>query len=392
MSQRKQDSPFENRPLPRPPMGPQEPKEEPGLLFNDRYSYFKDEINKWKSSLKHGNNIFHEDPNNIVPSFAQQDDDQNRPHSNVPYKNILEEIESGSKKKEHTNLNNNVQHQNQAQRQNQSPSHKEFQKSYNSKQSHTDKHCERHNDSKSKNYNSMTNKENIKPFNEIQNKNVQKPNKNLPQETKPKKINIPKNLNIKEEQLGFFSDLTNVLTLFSELKGRIEKLTEDKVELATKNDLLQKNCEHLEKELKTQESNSSILSQKYKVLQTNDLNYQKENKFQKEHQNVVEEQNKELTEKNDFLQNENNIKQEQVKQMNIDISVLKNIMKEMVIKDNMTDYSGDNTYDDNSCKYSNENSHSFIMENPKNESILNLSPIGTVTNLCQSFGEKNCFT
>lgn len=391
MSQKITEGSFDNRPLPKPPSDNEQPKEEPGLLFNDRYSYFKGEIQKWKSSIKHGNNIFTEDLNTAIPSFVQQEEEYNQLQSNnVPYKNILEDIDSSRTKKDQINPLSGQSNSNQTIRQNQNSINKDFQKAYNSKQSHVDKHCERHSDSHSKHYNSASNKENIKPFNEILNKNLQKINqgKNQQQDAK-KKISIPKNLNIKEEQLSFFSDLQNVLTQFSELKSRIEKLSDEKVELAAKNDLLQKNCEHIEKELKGQESSHSMLSQQCKILQTNEAKFQKENKYQKEREVTQEEQNKDLLEKSDFLQNENNAKQEQVKQLNIDISVLKNIMKEMVIKDNMTDHSGDCTYNDNSCNYSNDNSHSFIVENPSNGP--GLSPNNTSSNLWQSFGENNCF-
>lgn len=66
-------------------------------------------------------------------------------------------------------------------------------------------------------------------------------------------IVIPKNLNIKEEQLPFFSDLQNVLTLFSELKSRIEKISTEKSTLVKINETLSSNYESLQKEFSNQD-------------------------------------------------------------------------------------------------------------------------------------------
>ena len=53
-----------------------------------------------------------------------------------------------------------------------------------------------------------------------------------------KKLIIPNNLNIKEEQLAFFTDIQNVQTLFSELKSIIEKANIKNETLAEKNESL----------------------------------------------------------------------------------------------------------------------------------------------------------
>ena len=81
-----------------------------------------------------------------------------------------------------------------------------------------------------------------------------------------KKLIIPKNLNIKDEQQPFFSDQQNVQTQFSELKTRIEKSNEEKVVLAQKNEQLAYTLDKIQDEIKNKESGNILINQQLKQV------------------------------------------------------------------------------------------------------------------------------
>ena len=137
MSKLNPDQSCENRPLPTPPEGLGDDN-----LFSDRYSYFKTEIQKWKSGLNSGQakNFLGDD--SLAGNLSEVP--QIKSHSLIPspqvHSNILKEIESNrSRDKENNNFSN-------------------------------------------------------------------LPQTNNPTKPNMKKLVIPKNLNIKEDQLPFFSD------------------------------------------------------------------------------------------------------------------------------------------------------------------------------------------
>ena len=87
-----------------------------------------------------------------------------------------------------------------------------------------------------------------------------------------------------------------------------------------------------------------------------------ENKSLKEKSHQLLQSYEELTLKEKTLLEENNQQKEQINQLNIDLNVLKALMKEMIMQDNLSSnsqkYSG-NTDNDVSINYSADNSRSF---------------------------------
>lgn len=225
MSKKNQDNHLESRPLPVPPDIPRDN----GDLYSNRYSYFKNEIQKWKTNLKPSNNSYMFLDDCLLPT---QDTNTN---TNINKRSILNEISFDSNKKtnRNRNINNSIKKEPIPHINNIIP------------MPNTDRHY-------------FTEKENIKSSSHNINKPIVTHNSNK----QLKQIDIPKNLNIKEEQLPFFQDLQNVLTLFSELKSRIEKVSEEKGHIEEKNRLLTEENNMLKEEIKAKENNEYILNQK----------------------------------------------------------------------------------------------------------------------------------
>ena len=85
------DNSFENRPLPTPPetdMGPGKDN----AMFGDRYSYFKSEIQKWRSDLKSNKQV------NSTPNTNAQPNPGRKfvmPNNENISPNVLRDIDSG---------------------------------------------------------------------------------------------------------------------------------------------------------------------------------------------------------------------------------------------------------------------------------------------------------
>jgi hypothetical protein len=186
------DNSFENRPLPTPPRGC---PEKDSAMFGDRYSYFKNEIQKWRSDLKP----------NPMSNNASNPNGQNGPGPINARKFVMGNNENAS-----PNVLREID---------------------SNRESHREKNFLGNLDS------------NLKPTNANAG----------PTNGARAQIVIPKNLNIKEEQLPFFSDLQNVLTLFSELKSRIEKISTEKSALVKTTEALSSNYESLQREFANQD-------------------------------------------------------------------------------------------------------------------------------------------
>lgn len=215
-------------------------------------------------------------------------------------------------------------------------------------------------------------------------------------------IVIPKNLNIKEEQLPFFEDLQNVLTLFSELKSRIEKVSIEKCALEKTTEALSSNYESLQREFSNQDQKIASQSTQIKNYEQEiqalasenrslSTKQKKSEEFSEEYQNLILSQKKEIQ-----------CQKDQASQLTVDLNVLKALMKEMIVKDTRPEtYSANshsekptsNSHDD-SFKYSANNSYSFgdgLNPNHKSRDHSPAHKNNSNINLTQSFGENIFF-
>lgn len=148
-------------------------------------------------------------------------------------------------------------------------------------------------------------------------------------QSKKRKLEMPANLNIKEKDLEYLKDLQNVLTLFSGLKGNIEKLNRDKhhlkEEFKKSVQINRKQKEELmakTKESKERASQVEALEAKNKALQ-NELEEMKGKLKQQEEQ---EELKNKLAEKD----SENTKLKEKLKRVQVDFDVLMELLREEV--------------------------------------------------------------
>lgn len=144
-----------------------------------------------------------------------------------------------------------------------------------------------------------------------------------------KKLEIPSNLNLKENQVDFLRDVQNVLILFSDLKSKVERLNRDK---QTLKDDLRRSIAASSRHKQECHSKSQQLTQALGQL----------NASQQENQVLVREMNDlkaRLAETQDYdrlkvdLQTrdvENASLRLKVKQLQVDQNVLQEIIKEMI--------------------------------------------------------------
>jgi hypothetical protein len=140
---------------------------------------------------------------------------------------------------------------------------------------------------------------------------------------------IPANLKMKDEHLPYFCDLQNVLILFSEMKSRIEILAKEKAQTQQKNEILQTTTSKLQQDLKNFESEKSILVQTLKATHDEKNRVYKELMICKDNQESFEV----LGKKYENQKLEIAELSAAAHHYQIDNNVLKALMKEMIVHD-----------------------------------------------------------
>jgi len=148
---------------------------------------------------------------------------------------------------------------------------------------------------------------------------------------KSKKLEIPANLNLNESQIEFLKDVQNVLILFSDLKSKVEKLNKDKTGLKEELKKAVGQNKKLKEDLATKTSQASHCQNQLNISMQESKALAKElaeTKAKLKDLDQLENVRNELRSK----EAENVQLKVKMKQLQIDQSVLQEIIKEMIFE------------------------------------------------------------
>lgn len=319
------DTSIDNRPLPSPPS----PSYDSDQLYNYRYQYFKGEVEKWR--------------NNSPNQSHKKNENVRKVPTHDSHNSMNKENDGGSNQgrdKHHEKPKHRAEERTDKKPKSDSVAQFADNKSFNHKQkdhgAEEGLNCEdmhrgnKRGDHKTNSNDCRSNsKEEKNIFKESSVNSYEPRNRSKEDKTKPKKLEIPPNLNLKENQIDFLRDVQNVLILFSDLKSKIEKLNKDKVGLKEeikKQSNIAKKCKE---DLNEKTANhTQVLNQLNSALQEN-----------KSLQKEISEMRQKMKESDssERLKSETRLKdaeiasmRQKMKELQVDKNVLQEIIKEMI--------------------------------------------------------------